>query len=118
MSEDHYLSRCSLSRDDNVQSLSQDGVEGVALGDVQGSDESLNSYRDEDVDWDEREESDVDGDGGSDSEPDLGREVLDGESNFFAKDDSGEEHVMSRYIVSGALCSVVHGYCMWVVIPP
>lgn len=122
VSEDHYLSRYSLPRDDDVQSLSQDRVEGMALADVQGSDESLNSYRDEDVDWDEGEESDVDGDGGSESEPDLGREVLDDERDFFAKDDSGEEQVMSRYIVSGTLsgtlCSVGHGYSTWVVIPP
>lgn len=67
--------------------------------DVDGSDKSF-SYRHKDIDWDEGEESDVDREDGSKSELDVGQEVLDDDRDFLARDDSGEEHVISRFTVS------------------
>lgn len=82
-------------------------MDGPSLGDMLlGSDESVNSYQDDDINWDE--ESDVDGDGGTESEPDDG-EVSDDEREVFAKDGSGEEEPWSC-IVSGIQCSILHGY--------
>ena len=73
-------------------------MDGASPGDTQESDESVNSYREE-IKWDE--ESDVDGDGGTESELDVDREVSDDDRDLLAKDGSGEEDVWSHYIVSG-----------------
>ena len=110
-SEVHYLSSYSFSRDD-IHSSSHDRMGGVAHGDIDGSDES-GSYGDEEIDWDdEGEESDGDVDDGSESELNLGREVLDDGRDFLARDDYGEERVISRFTVSSAHWSQTVCDCM------